>query len=409
MKNLTKTLNEKYQNNINNDKAKLSRFLKRRRMELGKTLEEVSEGVCSTSYLSKIENCLVDVDESYFQLLFEKLNLEYHAIVEERKTPIYEELLKAYLSNNVDYIEKRNIDAIKTNSYSDTEIEIALVLYNLVNGSIEEAFMSIEKLAVIQNTLSTEELVYLGFLKILYYTKTYQNSLIQEEIEILLSVLNNSELLYYALLDLALDYYFSSNQKVKFTEYFSKFNSNKYIGFFKNNSYRHQLQRLVFLSSENLKDDTEVESDFLLIKETLNEQTLTTYYIYYAIYLINKQKFEQAYLVLDKLDKCDEVLALMGFVVDKLNNMNYQVLYLKYLEEWDDDVKSPFVDYIEYVRLKFEQYSYGYLYSFLKNRVLDNQKIFQHYYLKELEYNEFYSVAFELGKYKEIARSVLNK
>lgn len=409
MKNLTKTLNEKYQNNINNDKAKLSRFLKRRRMELGKTLEEVSEGVCSTSYLSKIENCLVDVDESYFQLLFEKLNLEYHAIVEERKTPIYEELLKAYLSNNVDYIEKRNIDAIKTNSYSDTEIEIALVLYNLVNGSIEEAFMSIEKLAVIQNTLSTEELVYLGFLKILYYTKTYQNSLIQEEIEILLSVLNNSELLYYALLDLALDYYFSSNQKVKFTEYFSKFNSNKYIGFFKNNSYRHQLQRLVFLSFENLKDDTEVESDFLLIKETLNELNLTTYYIYYAIYLINKQKFEQAYLVLDKLDKCDEVLALMGFVVDKLNNMNYQVLYLKYLEEWDDDVKSPFVDYIEYVRLKFEQYSYGYLYSFLKNRVLDNQKIFQHYYLKELEYNEFYSVAFELGKYKEIARSVLNK
>ena len=409
MKNLTKTLNEKYQNNINNDKAKLSRFLKRRRMELGKTLEEVSEGVCSTSYLSKIENCLVDVDESYFQLLFEKLNLEYHAIVEERKTPIYEELLKAYLSNNVDYIEKRNIDAIKTNSYSDTEIEIALVLYNLVNGSIEEAFMSIEKLAVIQNTLSTEELVYLGFLKILYYTKTYQNSLIQEEIEILLSVLNNSELLYYALLDLALDYYFSSNQKVKFTEYFSKFSSNKYIGFFKNNSYRHQLQRLVFLSYENLKDDTEVESDFLLIKETLNELNLTTYYIYYAIYLINKQKFEQAYLVLDKLDKCDEVLALMGFVVDKLNNMNYQVLYLKYLEEWDDDVKSPFVDYIEYVRLKFEQYSYGYLYSFLKNRVLDNQKIFQHYYLKELEYNEFYSVAFELGKYKEIARSVLNK
>ena len=352
MKNLTKTLNEKYQNNINNDKAKLSRFLKRRRMELGKTLEEVSEGVCSTSYLSKIENCLVDVDESYFQLLFEKLNLEYHAIVEERKTPIYEELLKAYLSNNVDYIEKRNIDAIKTNSYSDTEIEIALVLYNLVNGSIEEAFMSIEKLAVIQNTLSTEELVYLGFLKILYYTKTYQNSLIQEEIEILLSVLNNSELLYYALLDLALDYYFSTNQKVKFTEYFSKFNSNKYIGFFKNNSYRHQLQRLVFLSYENLKDDTEVESDFLLIKETLNELNLTTYYIYYAIYLINKQKFEQAYLVLDKLDKCDEVLALMGFVVDKLNNMNYQVLYLKYLEEWDDDVKSPFVDYIEYVRLK---------------------------------------------------------
>lgn len=409
MKNLTKTLQEKYQSNTKNDKAKLSRFLKRRRLELGKTLEEVSEGVCSTSYLSKIENCLVDVDESYFQMLFEKLDLEYNTVVEERKTPIYEELLKAYLSNNVDLIEKRNIDVIQTNSYSDTEIEIILILYNLLNGSIQEANSSIEKLAVIKNTLSTEELMYLSFLKILYYFKTYQNSAIQEEIEILLDTLNDSELLYYVILDIALDYYFTTNQKVKFTEYFNKFNNNKYIGLFKFNSYRHQLQRLVLLSSENLINQTEIENDFNLVKETLVDKDLTTYYIYYAIYLINKNRYEQAYLIMDKLDKTDEVLAVMGFLVDKLNNMNYQVLYLKLLENYIDDTKSPFNDYIEYVRLKFEQYSYGYLYSFLKNRVLENQKIFQHYFLKELEYNEYYNVAFELGKYKEIARSVLNK
>ena len=81
MKELTKTLQEKYLNETKNEKAKLSRFLKRRRIELGKTLEEVSEGVCSTSYLSKIENCLVDVDDSYFKMLFEKLNLEYNNVV----------------------------------------------------------------------------------------------------------------------------------------------------------------------------------------------------------------------------------------------------------------------------------------------------------------------------------------
>ncbi len=409
MKNLTKTLQEKYQSNTKNDKAKLSRFLKRRRLELGKTLEEVSEGVCSTSYLSKIENCLVDVDESYFQMLFEKLDLEYNTVIEERKTPIYEELLKAYLSNNVDLIEKRNIDVIQTNSYSDTEIEIILILYNLLNGSIQEAYSSIEKLAVIKNTLSTEELMYLSFLKVLYYFKTHQNSAIQEEIEILLDTLNDSELLYYVILDIALDYYFTTNQKVKFTEYFNKFNNNKYIGLFKFKSYRHQLQRLVLLSGENLINQTDIENDFNLVKETLVDKDLTTYYIYYAIYLINKNRYEQAYLIMDKLDKTDEVLAVMGFLVDKLNNMNYQVLYLKLLENYIDDTKSPFNDYIEYVRLKFEQYSYGYLYSFLKNRVLENQKIFQHYFLKELEYNEYYNVAFELGKYKEIARSVLNK
>ena len=106
MKELTKTLQEKYLNETKNEKAKLSRFLKRRRIELGKTLEEVSEGVCSTSYLSKIENCLVDVDDSYFKMLFEKLNLEYNNVVNERSAPIYDEMIKAYLLEDYKYIEE---------------------------------------------------------------------------------------------------------------------------------------------------------------------------------------------------------------------------------------------------------------------------------------------------------------
>ena len=42
MKNVIETLQEKYNNVARNDKAKLAKFLKRRRMELGYTLEEVS-------------------------------------------------------------------------------------------------------------------------------------------------------------------------------------------------------------------------------------------------------------------------------------------------------------------------------------------------------------------------------
>ena len=54
MKTISKILHSKYLNETNNDKAKLSRFLKRRRIELGKTLEEVSDGVCSTSFSNNI-------------------------------------------------------------------------------------------------------------------------------------------------------------------------------------------------------------------------------------------------------------------------------------------------------------------------------------------------------------------
>ena len=156
MKTITQMLQNKNLNETNAEKAKLSRFLKRRRIELGKTLEEVSEGVCSTSYLSKIENCIVDVDDSYFKMLFEKLDLEYQAVVSERSQPIYEDMIKAYLLGDYKTIGEKTNQAIENRSYSDTEIEILLTLYNLTTDSTLEAEHCINKLEVIRNTLSKE-------------------------------------------------------------------------------------------------------------------------------------------------------------------------------------------------------------------------------------------------------------
>ena len=103
------------------------------------------------------------------------------------------------------------------------------------------------------------------------------------------------------------------------------------------------------------------------------------------------------------------ILSLMAYTVDEMNNINYSIKFLKELEDYDNLELSPYGDYIEYVRLKLEQYSYTHLYSYLKNKVLTNQKRFLHYFLNQVEKKEYYNLAFELGKYKEIARAVLNK
>ena len=168
MKNVIETLQEKYNNVARNDKAKLAKFLKRRRMELGYTLEEVSEGICSTSYLSKIENCQVDVDDNYYHMLFERLNLEYETIVEHRMVPIYPEIIKAYLKDDRAYIESKLNGIVSNNAYCDTEIEMLVVVYNFVGGSLEEALSSIRKLELIKNTLSLDELLFLSFLNVVY-------------------------------------------------------------------------------------------------------------------------------------------------------------------------------------------------------------------------------------------------
>ena len=94
IKNSLKTLQERYGNvekeNINN----LAKFMKRRRLEKKMTLEEASRGICSPSYLSKIENGLADVDEYYFQSLFERLDIKYENIKMEREMDFFSKIVK---------------------------------------------------------------------------------------------------------------------------------------------------------------------------------------------------------------------------------------------------------------------------------------------------------------------------
>ena len=105
------------------------------------------------------------------------------------------------------------------------------------------------------------------------------------------------------------------------------------------------------------------------------------YYYYYALHLTHKRKYEQAYLILNDLEKTSPIMALMGYLADKMYLLNYQEKYLKLLEEFDHTPFNPYNDYIEYIRLKFEQYSYNNLYNFLKNTVLEKNLIYKHYFL----------------------------
>lgn len=409
MKSISKMLHSKYINETNNEKAKLSRFLKRRRIELGKTLEEVSDGVCSTSYLSKIENCIVDVDESYFKMLFEKLDLEYQAVVSERSKPIYDDMIKAYLLEDYKTIEEKTNLAIENRSYSDTEIEILLILYNLTTESFQEAERCIQKLEVIKNTLSTEELEYLSFLKILYYFKTYQYDVLEKTIEVTIDSIDEDSLLYFVLNELMLEYCFWTNKVVKYIEWYNKFKENKYLIIFNKIKFKHILQRILIKTFDEKVEVGDLEQEFNLVKESTDESFHEEYQFYYSIYLIKCDQLEKAYILLKQLNKNQRVLCVLAYVVNKMNNMTYAVEYLNHLEQFEYVESTPFTDYIEYVRLKLEQYSYSQLYHFLKTKVLERQLKYCCESLYQVELKEYYSILFELGKYKEIAKHILNK
>ena len=88
-------------------------FLKRKRIEKGLKLQEVASGICSISYLSRVENNQSIPSEDNLEMLFERLDLNYNEIKRKRNNDVFDDLLKNELSEkNEDMIDKLKNDRV---------------------------------------------------------------------------------------------------------------------------------------------------------------------------------------------------------------------------------------------------------------------------------------------------------
>jgi transcriptional regulator with XRE-family HTH domain len=80
----------------------LGTLIKKKRNELKMTQEELAKGICSNTYLSKFENNAVPINTGYIDMIMERINLDYHSIMEpEEMIEIFEKALIYYIHDNV--------------------------------------------------------------------------------------------------------------------------------------------------------------------------------------------------------------------------------------------------------------------------------------------------------------------
>lgn len=65
---------------MSSEQRELAMLLKNKRIEQGRKLEDIASGICSTSYLSRIENNQVKLQDPYLRMLFEKLDINYDEV-----------------------------------------------------------------------------------------------------------------------------------------------------------------------------------------------------------------------------------------------------------------------------------------------------------------------------------------
>ena len=130
---------------MSSEQRELAMLLKNKRIEQGRKLEDIASGICSTSYLSRIENNQVKLQDPYLRMLFEKLDINYDDLKKERQTNIFIELVKYQLLEQYDKYASKIESIIKSKCYLGIERDLILLYDNVLKGYDEETKFIIVK------------------------------------------------------------------------------------------------------------------------------------------------------------------------------------------------------------------------------------------------------------------------
>ena len=389
-----------YYTGAKRDRNKLAQILKRKRLELGLTLEKVSDGICSTSYLSKIENCLVDVDDLYYNLLFEKVHLKYADIIEHRLVPTNQEVLKWYLNNNLKLLQDYISHKMNDHTYSEIEVEQFVLFYNIINHNLSESEILFKKIALTESSLSTEENQFILFLKALYYLK----SGMFYDFDKIINQFNKAEIidktLEVAFYDLFLDYYFLVNDAASFDYYLNQMNHTDFIVVFQRVTLKHNLQKMIFQSSQPNNFQK-----FSLMKDSIDANNQDLYQYYYVYYLIATKRYKEGYEFIKEIKINSDLAPLYAIIVNDLNDLELKNQFLNLLIIKEQKMSAGWTrKIVDYYQAKFQNYNNSYLHNYLKSLLIYKPLPITNSLLYKHIENEYINLSYDLGHYKEIVK-----
>ena len=127
-------------------------ILKHHRKEMGLTLEEGAEGICSVSYLSKVENNLIHPSDKYIALFEEKFKVDL-----KDKPSRSEEDITDFIINKHFYDEPIQVD-LKFMSGLDYKSKLNQLMYLTITNQVERAKKQYMELMPYIKNLNTKEL-----------------------------------------------------------------------------------------------------------------------------------------------------------------------------------------------------------------------------------------------------------
>lgn len=376
-------------------------FLKRRRVEMGLKLEELSSGICSISHLSRIENDLVTSDDNQYKALFEKMNIDYEQAKQEREKNVYEALLREYIKNKYDHVEDLINKALNSNSYCSIEVELMVLFYNTINQNYEEARKMLMKLEVLSTSFTNNELIFYLYVVALYAFNTNQIVLAYRQILVLTNIEQNNIFFKAVIYDLALDIMVEVNQVALAYQYFNTYEKIIEMPLFGENYHLHRLQLLKYTSDINYDDTIEEINKIESLIDLTCDKTKAKFYYYKGLILYNNEHYQEVFALLCENIISAKISSLLVSVLLKVTNYQFQQDVIKLLDKVNfTKYEKLYADYYQYVKLVIEGNTSYTLYNYLKNVLLIEKTYYDSYLYTEIK-KEYLDKCSSSSKYKE--------
>lgn len=389
-----------------NQKKKYGVLLKRKRQEHHMTLENLCQGICTVSYLSRIENNLVDVEEKYYISLFKKLDIDFNELKEVKENEVFTELLKCYLQESDEEAIEIISNALKSNFYVEIEIELMVLYDNIIHCLYSEALKQILDFNNKTNTLLDSELNFFLFLTALYAYRTNQAIFAYRQIIFLCEAQLVNSIYKYAVFDLALDIFDNIGAKEQFLKYYSLLINDKYSAVYPKSAMKHQAQKLL-MESYLMKDEEDVLLNELFEKSSGRCKEEIAWQILKKEY--KKSGFIKCLELLQEYNPTPKLLALEALLVLRVSDVKYvfrleerrkNVLYRTYDESFE-------LMYLIAIQIKrYEDYRSAYD-LFKKLMKLQNEQTYCAFLFDE-QTIMFMEIALKCGKNKDALKLVMN-
>lgn len=379
--------------------------LKNERIRSNLTLEDITAGICSKSYLSKIENNLLSPDPCVMRLLFERVNIDYDKLLLYDRIIDLSECMNYYLYQQNDKIEMiyQSLD----NDFFIARDSLIKILYYLTKHNFQAFAQEISYLDDVKSSLNDYELLMLMFCTIEFYILNYQFNNANKYLDIIRSMPIEDNTLRSLFYQQRLIAACNLHNYVYIYKYYEKLRNEFQLGYPVKQQFYIKLLFLEAFSDnfDTLKELENMENDYI------PEEYHDDYYYSKCLIMIKSGKYQDVIeLLLKKKLFSPAFIALYSYCLKALKGLDRYIDELKtYEEQFFTLNKSMHYDENDAIHLSFIKLMIMYLrntkeyeiFDYMKNYLIINLPLYQHRFYSLYYANSYYHLLGRHSRYKD--------